>query len=123
MRKTFAWLFALTLVASLAQAADFRGLLVDARTASTHLPYPGKLAGLPVGDMLANQDAGFGLVVDGRFLKFDAQGDQLALQLLGQAREEDHDFQLRVTGDLAGLTLRVSSLEETSRSGRSFFER
>ncbi len=55
--------------------------------------------------------SGYGVFVDGKFLKFDAKGNTMAKSLL-DASKKDKDIEVSVTGNLDGDTIKVSDLKE-----------
>jgi hypothetical protein len=56
---------------------------------------------------------GYGLYVDGNFLEFDDEGDQLALKYFRATTKSDHHL-VKVVGDFSGPEVRVTSLEPVS---------
>jgi hypothetical protein len=73
-------------------------------------------------DVAANPDAhsrscmmscaknGYGVMVDGKFVKFDAKGNELAKDALKNTDKKDH-LRVTVNGDMKGDTLQVTSLK------------
>ena len=60
---------------------------------------------------LACEKSGFGIITaDGKFLKFDADGNAKAVEALKASKKTDH-VRANVTGDVQGDTLKVASLE------------
>lgn len=59
---------------------------------------------------LSCSKSGLGVVAEGKFLKFDANGTQLAVKAL-QATKKTKDLKVDVTGDLTGDTITVTSLK------------
>lgn len=57
------------------------------------------------------KESGFGIVSDGKFLKFDKAGDEKAWAVL-EKTSKTHDLQVTVTGALEGNTLKVTKIEE-----------
>lgn len=53
--------------------------------------------------------AGYGAVVNGKFVKFDKKGDELAVAALKKSEKKDH-FTANVTGELKNGTIEVSAL-------------
>ncbi len=53
--------------------------------------------------------AGYGAIVDGKFVKFDKKGDALASAAIRKTAKSDH-LRATVTGELKGDTLNVTSL-------------
>lgn len=56
---------------------------------------------------------GFGLWVDGAFLEFDDEGDEVALEYFHQTTKSDHHL-VTVTGDFSGAEVHVEALEPAS---------
>ena len=57
--------------------------------------------------------SGYGVFVDGKFLKFDAKGNGLAKSILG-ASTKDKDIEVTVTGTVDGENIKVTDLKENS---------
>ena len=57
----------------------------------------------------------YGVLVEGRFLKFDEAGDKLALEFLEKTKK--NPLALLVTADFSVNPIAVSNLEEISREG------
>jgi len=53
--------------------------------------------------------AGYGVVVDGKFIKFDEKGDELAAAALKKSEKKDH-LAATITGELKDGTIEVKSL-------------
>ena len=53
--------------------------------------------------------AGYGAMVNGKFVKFDKKGDALAVTALKKSEKKDH-LLANVTGEMKGGTIQVSSL-------------
>lgn len=53
--------------------------------------------------------SGYGILVDGQFVKFDRRGNELALEALKETTREK-DIRVTVEGDLAGDTIEVVKL-------------
>lgn len=57
------------------------------------------------------KDSGFGVVTaDGKFIKFDADGDRYAVKMLGLKNSEDN-IQATVNGKVEGDTIAVAALQ------------
>jgi hypothetical protein len=57
--------------------------------------------------------SGYGLVTkDGKFLKFDAAGDKMALEALGKSSKQNN-FTVIVDGMVEGSSIKVTSLKLT----------
>jgi hypothetical protein len=54
--------------------------------------------------------AGYGTVVDGKFIKFDKKGDELAKEAIMKSDKKDH-LRANVTGELKGGEIHVASLK------------
>jgi hypothetical protein len=63
--------------------------------------------------MEACEKSGYGVFVDGKFLKFDAKGNALAKSVL-EASTKDKDIEVTVTGSLDGDNIKVTDLKEKS---------
>ena len=58
-----------------------------------------------------NEKSGYGVFTDdNRFLKFDAAGDKKAIALIKESKKLD-DFEVEVTGEIKGDTIKVASLK------------
>lgn len=53
--------------------------------------------------------SGFGLVLDGKFVKFDAKGNELAAAALEKTEKKDH-LRVTVDGEMKDSVIAVSSL-------------
>lgn len=60
---------------------------------------------------------GYGVVVDGQFVKFDDQGNELALKAL-KGTEQKKNIRVTVQGEIEGGTLHVASLPSTEVPAR-----
>ena len=60
--------------------------------------------------MMACAKNGYGAVVDGKFVKFDAKGNELAKEALKASSKKDH-VRATVDGTIKGDTLEVKSLK------------
>ena len=60
--------------------------------------------------------SGFGLIVEGRFLKFDVPGDERALKLLVAAKVREN-FRVEVTGEFSEDDVKVSAMKPAKREG------
>jgi hypothetical protein len=54
-------------------------------------------------------DSGFGILADGKFLKFDEEGNRKVLALLKESDKKDH-IRVTVAGRLDGETITVESV-------------
>ncbi|MBI4454957.1 MAG: hypothetical protein HY644_03560 [Acidobacteria bacterium] len=57
---------------------------------------------------------GFGLIADGKFLKFDKDGDSTALDFLKKTKRTDN-MVVTVTGDFEGKTVSVAKIEDAAQ--------
>ena len=60
--------------------------------------------------------SGFGLVLEGRFLKFDPAGVEQALKLLEAAKVREN-FRVEVTGEFAEDDVKVSAMKPAKQEG------
>ena len=60
--------------------------------------------------------SGFGLVLEGRFLKFDPAGDEEAVKLLENAKVREN-FRVEVTGEFSDTDVKVSGMKAAKREG------
>ncbi len=60
--------------------------------------------------------SGFGLILEGRFLKFDPAGDEQALKLLEAAKVREN-FRAEVTGEFSEDDIKVSAMKPAKREG------
>ena len=60
--------------------------------------------------------SGFGLILEGRFLKFDPAGDEQALKLLEAAKVREN-FRAEVTGEFSEDDVKVSEMKAAKREG------
>ncbi len=58
-------------------------------------------------------ESGYGVVTDGKFVKFDENGDKKAKELLTKSTLKDHIL-VEVSGNMQGDVLTVGALKETS---------
>ena len=57
------------------------------------------------------KDSGFGVVTaDGKFIKFDKDGDGMALKMLGLTDDEDN-IKVQVNGEIKGDTMSVIAIQ------------
>ena len=59
--------------------------------------------------MMQCSKAGYGAVVDGKFVKFDKNGDKLAAAALKKSAKKDH-LRANIMGEMKGGTIHVSSM-------------
>ena len=60
--------------------------------------------------------SGFGLILEGRFLKFDPAGDEEAVKLLEAAKVREN-FRVEVTGEFTEDDVKVSAMKPAKREG------
>jgi hypothetical protein len=105
--------FGLTLVISAPlAAAPIEGILVDkACSAETKSHDAAKGHSRDCALMDDCKSSGFGIVTkDGKFLKFDAAGDKMALEALGKSTKENN-FAVTVDGMVEADSIKVKSLK------------
>ena len=99
----------------LAYAAEVQGILLDRMCSTKIVADKDQAAAKAHGrDCLLMSDcvkAGYGvLTADGRFVTFDAGGNQKAEQAVKASQKKDN-IQVKVTGDLSGDTMKVASVK------------
>ncbi len=115
MRRVLSLLFGLTfLVSTPLAAASVEGILVDkACSAETTTYDAAKEHSRDCALMDDCKASGFGVVTtDGKFLKFDAAGDKMAVEALGKSSKENN-FTVTVDGTVEGNSIKVTSLKLT----------
>ena len=60
--------------------------------------------------------SGFGVILEGRFLKFDPEGDEQAVTLLENAKVREN-FHVEVTGKFSETEVKVSAMKAAKREG------
>ena len=60
--------------------------------------------------------SGFGLVLEGLFLKFDSAGDEEAVKLLENAKVREN-FRVEVTGEFSDTEVKVAAMKPAKREG------
>jgi|GEM_PF-1353082 len=60
--------------------------------------------------MRCGEKGGYGAIVDGKFIKFDAKGDELTTAALKKSEKTDH-LKADITGELKDGKLEVSAIE------------
>ncbi|MBI4445484.1 MAG: hypothetical protein HY645_06185 [Acidobacteria bacterium] len=116
MKRVSVSLFALWLSGSLftwAAEAIKTGTLVDANCGPKIAADAAKASGHKVSCAKSDncKNAGYGIVADGKFLKFDKTGDAQAWNILEKTSKES-EVKVTVTGHLEGNNLQVSKIEE-----------
>ena len=92
----------------------FSGNLIDAACGNKNKEHSAKIAGHPKSCALmeACMKSGYGIVTaDGKFMKFDENGDKLALALLKGTKTEKN-IQVEVSGTEEGDVLKVTDITE-----------
>jgi hypothetical protein len=105
--------FALVAVAT-AKDQKYTGNLIDAACATKTGGHMDKVKGHKKSCALMEpcKNSGYGIVTaDGKFHKFDDNGNKLALDLLNSTKTEN-DIMVTVEGTMEGDTLKVTKLEE-----------
>ena len=120
MKKTvmLASLMATLALAQITWAAledkKFSGNLIDAACGGKNKEHSEKIAGHPKSCALmeACMKSGYGIVTaDSKFIKFDENGDKLALALL-QSTKTEKDIRVDVSGTQEGEVLKVTNITE-----------
>ena len=102
MKRNFAMVL---LSAGISLGATWSGTLVDVMCKGKDLASHTAKCGV------ACAKSGFGLVLaDGKFVKFDESGNAKALAAL-KSTSKEKDLKARITGELDGETVKVSSIE------------
>ncbi|HSP15306.1 MAG TPA: hypothetical protein VLV78_11190 [Thermoanaerobaculia bacterium] len=108
MKKIALTLFVIALASPLA-AETWKGVaLMDASCAAKKdvMAHP---ENHKKGCALQCSKSGYGAIVDGKFVKFDKKGDELAVEALKKSDKKDH-LTANVTGELKDGTIEVSAL-------------
>jgi hypothetical protein len=123
--KRVIFLTVFVLATGLAMAADtVKGILIDQKSSGeANLRISGATGLLEGGRIVAeahtkedllkpeNEKSGYGVFTgDNKFLKFDAAGDRKAVALIKESKKLD-DFEIEVTGEVKGDTIKVVSLK------------
>jgi hypothetical protein len=97
-----------------ASAADVDGILIDKTCSAKALTGGQTAAAAHDRDCLLQQSClktGYGVyTADGKYLKLDAAGDAKALAAIKASKKMDN-FKVRVTGDVAGDSIKVTNLK------------
>jgi hypothetical protein len=86
------------------------GILVDARCGSNLAKDASEAAAHPVSCAIDSAESGYGIIADGRFLRFDDHGNRQATLLL-KATPKESNLKVRVGGHFEGDLIKVSELE------------
>lgn len=116
MKQLTLFVLALFGLGALALAGEAKtGVLIDAMCGEKVAANAEKVANHKVSCARMDncKESGYGIVVEGKFLKFDAAGDEKAWAVL-EKTSKSNDLKVKVTGALEGDTLKVSSIEEES---------
>lgn len=103
-----AGLFSLLLL--LAHGEEKTGILVDATCGAELAKEPSKAAAHPIACALDRKEAGYGIISEGKFYRFDDHGNKQA-RLLLKATEKKENLKLRVEGHFEGTLIKVSEME------------
>jgi|FLYL01.1.fsa_nt_gi hypothetical protein len=102
------------LLVALAPAADVEGVLIDQMCSMKAVKEGQKAAAMHTKDCALMPDcvnSGYGVYTsDGKFLKFDAKGNQEAQKALKATKQKDN-LKVKVSGNIDGDTIKVSSLK------------
>lgn len=100
-----------TLALARAEKKTYSGTLLD-KMCSASASNPAKVAKHSKECALMESciPGGYGIVIDGKFLKFDDNGDKLASQWLAKT-DKERDLKIEVTGTLEGDVLKVETLK------------
>ena len=109
------WLFfvivlVLSIAATLGHGEEKIGILVDAECGAQIAGDVEKATAHPVSCALASREAGYGIVSEGKFLKFDDFGNKQAVLLL-KATEGKTSPKVRVEGHFKDDQVIVSAIE------------
>ncbi len=115
---TLVFAFALSAQLLMARVDDqtFTGNLIDTACATKSAGHMDKVKGHPRSCSLMEgcTKSGFGIVTtDGKFHKFDEQGNKLALEVLQNSKTEK-DVMVSVTGTEDAGTIKVNKIEESA---------
>jgi hypothetical protein len=107
MKKTLLAVFVLALGAGVASAEEWKGVsVIDGNCLEKVKADPDKH---PRSCAIQCAKGGYGVLTsDGKYLKFDAAGNEKALAALKESKKADH-LRADVTGDRDGDTIKVSS--------------
>lgn len=86
------------------------GILVDAKCGASLVEKESDAEAHRVTCALDSREHGFGIIVDGKFLRFDDYGNKQALLLL-KATQKQSNLKVRVGGHFEGDLAKVSELE------------
>lgn len=108
MKKMMLAVFVLGLGAGMASAEEWKGVsVVDTNCLEKVKADPDKH---PRSCALKCEKGGYGVLTsDGKYLKFDAAGNEKAVAALKESKKENH-LRANVTGERDGDTIKVSSI-------------
>lgn len=86
------------------------GILVDAQCGAEMKNAVENAASHPVSCAIKNEKSGYGIVTDGKFLRFDDYGNRQA-KLLLKATSKKSNLKVRVGGHFEGDLIKVSEIE------------
>ena len=95
---------------ALGHGEEKTGILVDAKCGANLVKEALKAASHPVSCALENEESGYGIIVDGKFLRFDDHGNRQA-RLLLKAAQKGSNLKVRVGGHFEGELIKVSEME------------
>lgn len=115
MRKTLVVCFALLLIGSLSLMAGQvtkTGILIDARCAKAAGSNAQKVEMHKASCALMDPcvESGYGLFVDGKFYKFNKDGDAQALNYFKNVNKRKTGIKVAVTGDFSGDNVKVEKI-------------
>jgi hypothetical protein len=87
------------------------GILTDVTCGPSTAADEQKAAKHKVACALHCKDGGFGMVTEGKFLKFDEAGNRKALEVFEKTKKKS-DVRVKVTGDFSTDTVKVGAIEE-----------
>ena len=94
----------------LAHGEEKIGILVDAKCGASVSAEQVKAESHPVSCALDSKESGFGIVVEGKFLRFDDFGNKQALLLL-RATQKQSNLKVRVGGHFEADLVEVGEIE------------
>lgn len=92
-------------------AADAKeGILIDANCGSGMAADAAKVASHTVACALKCKDGGLGLVADGKFYRFDEQGNTKGVSLL-ESTSKERALKVKVTGEFGEDSVKVTDIQ------------
>jgi hypothetical protein len=95
---------------TLGHGEEKTGILVDAKCGANLAKEASKAESHPVSCALENEESGYGIIADGKFLRFDDYGNRQA-RLLLKATQKGANLKVRVGGHFEGDLIKVSEME------------